>query len=144
VRSKIRQAFYDAPKGGIMKVFIIAIVLGLTSGIYAAPQTKNLLVKVDHERIVPGTRIKVKFIELIEDARCPTDVNCVWAGNAKVKLRLSKGSDEEVVELNTSLKPQTVDFGGYRFKLAGLTPRPRSNVRISRLGYVAALKADKL
>jgi hypothetical protein len=102
------------------------------------------LVKVDQEKTVSGTRIKVKFIELIEDSRCPVDVNCVWAGNAKIKLRFSKGSDEEVVELNTTLKPQTIDFGGYRFKLAGLTPRPRSNVRISRLGYVAALTANKL
>jgi len=131
-------------KGGIIKVFVLAIILGLASGIYASPQTKSLLVKVDQEKTVSGTRIKVKFIELIEDSRCPVDVNCVWAGNAKIKLRFSKGSDEEVVELNTTLKPQTIQFGGYRFKLAGLTPRPRSNVRISRLGYVAALTADKL
>ena len=127
-----------------MKVFVLAIILGLASGISASPQTKSLLVKVDQEKTVSGTRIKVKFIELIEDSRCPVDVNCVWAGNAKIKLRFSKGSDEEVVELNTTLKPQTIDFGGYRFKLAGLTPRPRSNVRISRLGYVAALTANKL
>jgi hypothetical protein len=126
-----------------MKVFVFAIILALTSGIYAAPQTKSILLKVDQEKTVPGTRIKVKFIELIEDSRCPVDVNCVWAGNAKIKLRFAKGSDEEVVELNTSLRPQTVEFGGYRFKLAGLTPRPRSNIRISRLGYVAALTAKK-
>jgi hypothetical protein len=127
-----------------MKVFIIAIIIGLASVIYASPQTRSLLIKVDQEKTVPGTRIKVKFIELVEDGRCPVDVNCVWAGNAKIKLHFSKGSNEELVELNSSLKPQTVEFGGYRFKLAGLTPRPRSNVRISRLGYVAALTANKL
>ena len=86
----------------------------------------------------------MKFVELVEDSRCPTDVRCIWAGNAKIKLRLSKGSNEETVELNTFIKPKSVEFGGYKFSLMGLAPRPRSNIRISRLGYTAALTAKRL
>ena len=128
-----------------MKLLLIGALLTITNPFFgAAPQDKTVSVKVDQEKVVPGTKIKVKFIELIEDSRCPTDVRCVWAGNGKIKLRLSKGSDEEIVELNTLVKPQAVEFGGYRFKLTGLAPRPRSNVRISRLGYVAALTVKRL
>ena len=127
-----------------MRVFIIAIILALTSGIYGAPQTKNLLVKVDQEKTVPGTRIKVKFIELIEDSRCPVDVNCVWAGNAKIKVLLSKGAESETVELNTRLAPRQVTFAGHRFRLAALRPVPRSNIRINRNGYVAAIEVDRV
>ena len=129
-----------------MKLLMIGALLSLTGGSFlsAAPQDKAVAVKVDQEKVVPGTKIRVKFIELVEDSRCPTDVRCVWAGSAKVKLRFSKGSDEETVELNTGVKPQSVEFGGYNFTLTGLLPRPRSNVRISRLGYVAALTAKRL
>jgi len=129
-----------------MKLFIIGALLTLTGSSFlgAAPQDKAVTVKVDQEKVVPGTQIKVKFIELVEDSRCPTDVRCLWAGSAKIKLRFSKGSDEEIVELNTGVKPQSVEFGGYNFTFTGLSPRPRSNVRISRLGYVAALTAKRL
>ena len=129
-----------------MKILMIAAVIAITCGsvFSSARQDRAFTIKVDEVKTVPGTRIKVKFIELVEDSRCPADVRCVWAGNAKIKLRFSKGSDVEVVELNTALKPQTVEFGGYSFRLSGLVPRPRSNVRISRLGYVAALTAKRV
>ena len=102
-----------------MKLLIIGALLTLTGGSFlgAAPQDKAIAVKVDQEKVVPGTKIRVKFIELVEDGRCPTDVRCIWAGNAKIKLRFSKGSDEEIVELNTGVKPQSVEFGGYKFTL---------------------------
>ena len=31
----------------------------------------------------------------VSDSRCPVDVQCIWAGNAKVILTMSKGSGEE-------------------------------------------------
>jgi hypothetical protein len=129
-----------------MKLLIIAALLTITSGSYfdATPQDKAVTVKVAEEKVVPGTQIKVKFIELLEDARCPADVNCVWAGNAKIKLHFSKGSDDEIAELNTGVKPQTFEFGGYSFKITRLIPHPRTNVRINRLGYEATLTAKKL
>ena len=128
-----------------MKLLIIAALLTIMSGSYfGTVQDKSFTLKVEQEKVVPGTRIKVKFIELIEDSRCPTDVQCVWAGNAKIKLRFSKGSSEETVELNTFIKPKSVEFGGYKFSLMGLAPRPRSNIRISRLGYTVALTAKRL
>ena len=134
-----------------MKVLTITLLL-VTGTVFAGSHPKHVVsvkqekvvsVKVDQEKFVPGTRIKVKFIEVVEDGRCPTDVRCIWAGNAKAKFQFSKGSDTEVVELNTTLNPQTFEFGGYTFRLTGLLPRPRSNVRINRLGYVAAVSAKK-
>lgn len=129
-----------------MKLLIITTLLSLTGGwsIDSPVQDKTVMVKVAQERVVPGTQIKVKFIELLEDGRCPADVVCAWAGNAKIKLQFSKGSDVEVVDLNTGVKPQTHEFGGYSFKIAALTPYPRTNVRINRLGYVATLSAKRL
>jgi hypothetical protein len=129
-----------------MKLLIIAAMLAITSGpaFGVTRQDKYVTVRVDQEKVVPRTQIKVKFVELVEDSRCPVDVRCIWAGNARVKLRFSKGSDVETVALNTIVKPQTFEFGGYSFTLSGVAPRPRTNVRISRLGYVAALSAKKL
>ncbi|GAB2589104.1 hypothetical protein [Spirosoma areae] len=38
-------------------------------------------------------------VDSIQDSRCPANVVCIWAGEAKVKLALSKNSDSKVVRL---------------------------------------------
>ena len=32
--------------------------------------------------------IEIRFVEVLEDSRCPKDVNCVWAGEAKFVIEL--------------------------------------------------------
>lgn len=34
--------------------------------------------------------VEVTFIEILEDSRCPKDVSCVWAGQAKIKVRVNE------------------------------------------------------
>ena len=98
-------------------------------------------VQITHEKVVNG--FKIKFVDLVEDSRCPTDTNCVWAGNAKIKVRLKKNGKTKDVELNTGRGLQTVKFEGYEFTLAKLLPAPASNIRIRKDGYVATFKVVK-
>jgi hypothetical protein len=41
--------------------------------------------------------------EVVEDSRCPVDVNCIWAGTVKVRATLSSdyGTVDQVFELGT-------------------------------------------
>lgn len=87
--------------------------------------------------------VKITFVELVEDSRCPVDVDCVWAGNAKIKVRVTKNGRSKILELNTMGRIAPPEFGGYKFKLMGLTPQPRSNIRINRNGYRAAIEVTK-
>ncbi|RYF57280.1 MAG: hypothetical protein EOO39_35635 [Cytophagaceae bacterium] len=41
----------------------------------------------------------------IEDSRCPANATCIWAGQAKVKLLLSKNSDSTAVRLSLGADP---------------------------------------
>lgn len=38
---------------------------------------------------VKEDNIEVKFIEVVEDSRCPEDVTCIWAGEVKVKVAVT-------------------------------------------------------
>ncbi|MVM28936.1 hypothetical protein GO755_02745 [Spirosoma sp. HMF4905] len=38
-------------------------------------------------------------VDSIQDSRCPTGATCVWAGQAKVKMLLSKDKDSTAVSL---------------------------------------------
>ena len=73
-----------------------------------------------------GEQLTVHFVTVSEDSRCPTDVRCVWSGNAKVGIRIVKsGLTEQAIELNTHLQPQEDDYLSYHIRLIGrLIPSP--------------------
>lgn len=122
-----------------MKTLALAIILTLTAQTNA--QTN---VRINREKVVRGTALKIKFVELLEDSRCPADALCVWAGNAKIKVKITKrGAPPETIELNTLGPGTTAQAHGHTFKLQKLTPYPRSNIRINRNGFMATIAVSK-
>ena len=99
---------------------------------------------VGQEGRIQGTLVSVRFNSVGEDSRCPSDVQCVWAGNAVVRLSFSSGEGPSTeASLNTTLDPKTFAFGGYTFRLAALKPAPKSGSGIPVSEYVATLEAVK-
>jgi hypothetical protein len=91
--------------------------------------------KIGQTAAVAGTNLTVRMLAVPADSRCPTDVQCVWAGNARVDLRAGGGD----VSLNTTEEPHAVRIGDYRLELTGLTPAPRSTESIAPSSYAATL-----
>jgi hypothetical protein len=112
------------------------------------PQVKigqEFLVKVG-QQIKIGDDVRVKFVAVPEDSRCPSDVNCVWAGNAVVTVEFTEGQCTTTLRLNTHQSPQTPEdpkVGPYRVKLVKLDPYPRSTQKISAGDYAATLIVTK-
>lgn len=52
-----------------------------------APKIVTKLLIGDQAKVAD---IEIRFVEVLEDSRCPKDVNCVWAGEAKVVIELYK------------------------------------------------------
>ena len=93
------------------------------------------------EARVQGTPIVVRFKGVSNDSRCPTDVQCVWAGNAVVTLSLSQGEGPTTdVTLNSTLDPKITKFAGYSIRLAGVKPAPKAGKPIPPGDYVATLE----
>jgi hypothetical protein len=125
-----------------MKLFFLSVFAFILFGTVSAVSAKQIQVQINTETKING--IRIKFIDMLEDSRCPTDTQCIWAGNAKIKIGLSNsGRSAKQVELNTGLKPQSIVFGGYEIKLIKLTPAPASNIRIRKDGYVATFSVTK-
>lgn len=61
--------------------------------------------------------LRVRPLQVLEDSRCPTDVDCVWAGRIRVKVAVG-GAGEPVMELD---RPVTVS-GGRTLRLVGVAP----------------------
>lgn len=91
--------------------------------------------------------LRIKFAAVTEDSRCPADVQCIWAGNAAVRLEISiRGGGSKSLTLNTNGGSSHVDenrYQGYKVKLVELGPYPRSDHQIAADKYVATLLVTK-
>lgn len=126
---------------------ILALILIFACGsvLQAKGRTnEQFKLQVNGQKTVTKDKLKVKFVSVVEDSRCPIDANCAWAGNAKIQLKLKKKNGAwETFELNTDIEKREIRFGGYAIKIVGLTPTPRTNIRINRNGYVATFSIAK-
>jgi len=95
------------------------------------------------DEIVAEGVLRLRFVGVEGDSRCPRDVQCVWQGNAGVRLALETvGGAPETVLLNTGIAPSEVVLGGYRIRLLSLTPEPLSTATILPGAFTATLRLD--
>ena len=91
-------------------------------------------------RLSQGSDIRITLSSVAEDSRCPTGVQCVWAGNARLALLLSHGGAGTSAALNTTVEPRTASFAGHTISLVELRPQPRVGEPISQSEYVASVR----
>jgi hypothetical protein len=131
-------------EGRMKKAFTAFLFLILAAGVLPAYAKRSQDVKVQINKSVTSNGLKIEFVELVEDSRCPTDAQCVWAGNAKIKVKVTKNGKSQVLDLEMVTKGLKPNYGNYLLTLSGLTPEPRSNIRINRNGYVATIGIKKV
>lgn len=122
---------------------MIALLLFASCIDVVAKHEQKVTVQLGKTATESHSKVKVEFVELVEDSRCPADVNCVWAGNAKIKIKVTKKGKSQTIELNSGMANKDNAFAGYTFALEKLTPEPASNIRIDRNGYIAVIALSK-
>jgi hypothetical protein len=89
-----------------------------------------------------GSDFRITFNRVTEDSRCPVDVQCVWAGDAKIELTVSRNSapgDTRAIGLNPPNSEVTV--GDLKIRFVSLAPAPRQSEPAESRAYVARLMA---
>ncbi|MGD9562220.1 MAG: hypothetical protein AB7F88_08360 [Pyrinomonadaceae bacterium] len=128
-----------------METLIISFAL-LIGSIFAPAQTtpEQITINNGQSKAAQASGICVKFVELIEDSRCPTDVNCIWAGVARIRVKLSKNGKSEEFELNTNQRDKPAIFEGYSVALTSLAPHPTTTSKYSPSAYSATFTVSKI
>lgn len=68
---------------------------------------------------------RLRYVRLVNDSRCPPDVECVWAGDAIVAFEWSPaGGAPQSFELHTGKEPRSHAIGGRRLVLKSLERGP--------------------
>ncbi len=109
----------------------LALVAALASACTTAPDTPpgstDLSLRGGDEVRVENSNLRVIFARVAEDSRCPVDVTCTWAGNAKIEVGISVGmGPTHALLLNSGVEPQEVLWNGQRVTLLRVEPQRRA------------------
>ena len=94
---------------------------------------------------IQGESLTLAFDSVTSDSRCPSNVNCVWEGDAVVAVTLTQpGRERATVELHTSGRfARTAAFGDFEVALVALAPQPREGSSISQAAYRGTLQVTR-
>jgi len=100
--------------------------------------------KINQDAAIEGEGLAVVFESVLEDSRCPEGVDCIWSGNAKIRIRSNKQKHAPApIELNTNVGPKSSSYLDYEIKLVALKPRPKADKPLQSNEYKAALIITK-
>ncbi len=106
---------------------ILLMTVFLISSFSVSAQSEEFI-KLGTLKAIKGTDFSIQFTELVDDSRCPSGTQCIWAGQVTVGINILKG-DKIVKTFNLTLKPGAENlkskiFKNRLFSLLEVTPYP--------------------
>lgn len=116
-----------------------ALVLALAGCQSHAVQADPIEAGLDQEFVLHGGQevtirsvdLRLRFTDVLEDSRCPTEVECVWTGQARIAVDAVQGHGVPTpVEFNTNPAPGqgklSNEIGDYSVELKSFDPYPKT------------------
>ncbi|MEO5825561.1 MAG: hypothetical protein ABIR59_06710 [Gemmatimonadales bacterium] len=128
----------------VIAVVLVGLVPGCAASTASAPLGDEFTAAPDQPVRISGTEHRITLKAVQSDSRCPTDVTCVWAGNAEVVFRVEAPGVDTTVVLNTGIEPRAATVGALRIELMAVVPAPRSDATIAATAYRATLVARRV
>lgn len=126
-------------------LFLVLISIFVFGGFIETQAQTKVKLRAGKQKTATEDRLKIKFVSVTEDSRCPIGTNCVWAGNAKVQIKITnRRGESKTFELSTNGQPQAADFSGWYILLESLTPHPKVNLEITKNSYTATFSIKRL
>ena len=97
---------------------------------------------VGEKATLDSIQTSVRFLAVSEDSRCPSQVQCVWAGDGEVVLEIGPtdgDAAEDTLHTNPESGPSAVVLAGYELTLLRLDPYPETPGEVSSEDYRATL-----
>ena len=130
----------------ILSVFVIVTSLlpHPLSGPREAKLNQEFKIRFGESVSIGNKGLKISFSDVAEDSRCPQGVQCIWAGNGKVILKVRKSRKPSAeMSLNTTFDTKQDVYQGYEVKLVSLNPYPKKDHNIKKEEYVATLVVSR-
>ena len=98
---------------------------------------------VGQTAVLNGNGPRITFRQVREDSRCPIDGVCIWAGDAKIELVISRGGTDDTKVISLTAPNNETTSGDLRIRFVGLAPVPKSGDASAQRPYVAQLVVNR-
>lgn len=126
-------------------IFIISSGCSETKNTITEPETSQkynldtqIKLAINQNLLIESEGLKVKFLKVTEDSRCPSDVTCIWAGQVGVLVNVSQNG-KDLGDINLVLGPDKElaekKINGYLIRLVKVDPYPISTKKIEPSDY---------
>ncbi len=133
-------------------VSVLVATLASAASMASSPEPKSVelgesfQLKVGESVRIEAEALEIGFEEVSTDSRCPKGEQCIWEGDATVKVWLQKTSEtRKTIELHTTPKKQESEpcYLDYGVKLQRLDPYPISGKTIQQGDYQATFEVTR-
>lgn len=117
-----------------MKKLVFLSILLVTFSIMAQDEkaeTPKIAVKMELGKTISLQGVSLKFMDVIEDSRCPKYTNCIWAGRAIILIEVEADGKKEQKKIylgetrNNEPNSKTLYSNeGYFIEVVALHPYP--------------------
>jgi hypothetical protein len=104
---------------------------------------QDFTVGVGKSASIRDTDLVVRFERVTSDSRCPSDAQCITAGDATVEVSTTAGSAPASRYALHTDGPREVVAGPYRLTLVDLKPLPTSARPVNAGDYVLTLRVSR-
>ncbi len=110
----------------------------------SVPLNQQVTLAPGEVALVEATGVRLQFVQVTGDSRCPADVVCIQGGDALVHVRAYAGNSSTEYDLHTGNSAlASATHGDVRFALVQLQPYPFSSRPISPGDYRATLEITR-
>jgi hypothetical protein len=131
----------------IAAVALFSLLTAVASGEDASEPApgESFILALGESASLRGEDVSVRFVGVLEDSRCPRDVQCIREGNARIQFEITRGSaSRTTLELATPEGPREAEIDGFRLALGALAPEPASSRPTRPEEYRAILAFHRL
>jgi len=114
----------------------------------SAELNNQFQLKIGQTASIESKNIKLRFLNVTEDSRCPADAVCVWEGQVTVLLNVMHG-ERELGDFDLTIRGGDENlaiktFNGYSIKLVQVDPYPFASQPTELTDYVVTLLVSEL
>jgi len=105
----------------------------------------EFVLQINQSAEIKSEELKITFLNVTSDSRCPADVTCIWQGQADIEISVQKGDQDSTLSLSIGgdSSPEESIFDLYLIQLVDISPYPISTENIQPDEYTATIKITK-
>ena len=123
-------------------MFAFFMLLRPTEVYFAEIGTENSLY-IGESVTIKDHGIKLKFVDVLDDSRCPSDVECIWEGTVSLMINIQYDSEDLGNFILNLSNLHKASFMGYYVQFKELEPYPISTEIIPKNTYCATFIVDE-